>query len=110
VDTYSKKYDPPKQTLPDLKRIKLDKKMFPKELWDVLEGESGEKIKADIAKAGEKKAAMLGTFLWHKDGGCYNQLRVNQCCDGVISGRNTPRYRLTGRRCPCYSNEWCNQG
>lgn len=62
VDTYSKKYDPPKQTLPDLKRIKLDKKLFPKELWDILDGESGDKIKADILKAGEKKAAMLGTL------------------------------------------------
>ncbi|KAG9244392.1 DNA-directed RNA polymerase III, subunit Rpc31 [Calycina marina] len=59
VDTYSKKYDPPKQTLPNLKRIKLDRKLFPKELWDVLAGASGDDIRANISRAGERKGAMI---------------------------------------------------
>jgi len=37
--------------------------MFPKELWDVLDGESGEKVKASIATAQEKKNGVIGTQL-----------------------------------------------
>ncbi|KAH8601641.1 DNA-directed RNA polymerase III, subunit Rpc31 [Bisporella sp. PMI_857] len=60
ADKYTKKFIRPKRTLPDLKNgVKLDKDMFPEELWDVLGGESGEKIKADIAKAQAKKANFL---------------------------------------------------
>jgi DNA-directed RNA polymerase III subunit RPC7 len=59
VETYSQKYDPPKRTLPDLNRITFDKKMFPEELWGILEGKEGQEVKKHIGRAMEKKAAMM---------------------------------------------------
>jgi DNA-directed RNA polymerase III subunit RPC7 len=60
VETYSQKYDPPKRTIPDLKAVRLDKKMFPKELWSTLEGDAGEEVKQHIGRAMKKKAEMMG--------------------------------------------------
>jgi DNA-directed RNA polymerase III subunit RPC7 len=59
VETYSQKYDPPKRTLPDLKAVTLDKKMFPKELWGTLEGKEGEQVKQHIGRIMKKKAEMI---------------------------------------------------
>jgi len=39
--------------------MKLDKSMFPKELWGTLEGDRGEKLKAHIGRAMDKKAKMM---------------------------------------------------
>ena len=59
VETYTQKYDPPKRTLPDLKAVTLDKKMFPKELWSSLEGEEVQQVKRNLARAMKKKADII---------------------------------------------------
>lgn len=56
VENYTQKYDPPKRTLPDINAIKLDKSMFPKELWGTLEGEEGEEVKQHLGRIIKKKA------------------------------------------------------
>ena len=62
VETYSQKYAPKKRTIPQLSaRAPFDKSLFPKELWSVLEGESGEEVRKHINRSAVKKAAFMGT-------------------------------------------------
>jgi DNA-directed RNA polymerase III subunit RPC7 len=56
VETYSQKYNPPKRTLPNLKPVILDKKLFPQELWITLDGEEGREVKRHLDSVMQKKA------------------------------------------------------
>jgi DNA-directed RNA polymerase III subunit RPC7 len=59
VETYSMKYAPKKRTIPQLSARPFNKELFPKELWDVLDGESGEEVKKHINRIAEKKSLMM---------------------------------------------------
>lgn len=56
VETYSQKYNPPKRTIPNLKAVSLDKKMFPKELWGTLDGDEGEEVKQHLNNIMKRKS------------------------------------------------------
>jgi DNA-directed RNA polymerase III subunit RPC7 len=60
VETYSSKYKPKKKTLPDIKNMKLDKNLFPKELWGTLSDSEGEEVREDLARIAKRKAAVIG--------------------------------------------------
>jgi DNA-directed RNA polymerase III subunit RPC7 len=59
VETYSMKYAPKKRTIPQLSARPFNKELFPKELWDVLDGDAGEEVKKHINRIAEKKSLML---------------------------------------------------
>ncbi|KAH8802760.1 DNA-directed RNA polymerase III, subunit Rpc31 [Xylogone sp. PMI_703] len=59
VETYSMKYEPKKNTLPQLDALPFNKELFPKELWSTLEGEEGDEVRAHVNRIAKKKAALI---------------------------------------------------
>ncbi|RDW77235.1 hypothetical protein BP6252_05288 [Coleophoma cylindrospora] len=59
VPTYTQKYEQKKRVIPELSGRPFNKEFFPKELWDTLEGEEGDDVKAHINRIAKKKALML---------------------------------------------------
>jgi DNA-directed RNA polymerase III subunit RPC7 len=61
VETYSQKYAPKKRTIPQLSaRAPFNKELFPKELWEVLDGQRGQEVRKHVNRIAEKKAAFMG--------------------------------------------------
>ncbi|CAG8978339.1 hypothetical protein HYALB_00005925 [Hymenoscyphus albidus] len=60
VETYSMRYQPPKNVIPKLSGRPFIMEFFPAELWSTLEGKAGDKVRNGINEAMQRKGTSSG--------------------------------------------------
>ncbi|PBP26218.1 DNA-directed RNA polymerase 3 subunit [Diplocarpon rosae] len=58
VETWSMRYAPRKNALPKLSDRPFDESLFPKELWQTLQGNEGDEVKKHLDRIAQKKAGL----------------------------------------------------